>query len=286
MGNVFRSVLASARALLQNKTVTAGTSNISVQADSGYDGLDTVTVQPTPTETGSATPTTSSQTISPSSGKHLSSVTVEAIPSEYVIPTDITPSNSSPVALTSGSAYKPDASGYAISSYSSVSPSSSPTTLSSDNIYKMSSGGYAINSYSSSSKTPSSSGAYFSSGWNYMNSSGYAYSSQPSGTKGAKGSFTATQLANTITCGFEPKTIAVIQHNSNMSIFCTYAYSQNASSSYATGGRYKDSSTNTYSKFSVPTSTTGISAISSTGFSINANSLTNYGNIIDWFATE
>lgn len=180
MGNVFRSVLASARALLQNKTVTAGTSNISVQADSGYDGLDTVTVQPTPTEIGSATPTTSSQTISPSSGKHLSSVTVEAIPSEYVIPTDITPSNSSPVALTSGSAYKPDASGYAISSYSSVSPSSSPTTLSSDSIYKMSSGGYAINSYSSSSKTPSSSGTYFSSGWNYMNSSGYAYSSQPS----------------------------------------------------------------------------------------------------------
>ena len=160
MGNVFRSVLASARALLQNKTVTAGTSNISVQADSGYDGLDTVTVQPTPTETGSATPTTSSQTISPSSGKHLSSVTVEAIPSEYVIPTSITPSNSSPVSLSSGSAYKPDASGYAISSYSSVSPSSSPTTLSSDNIYKMSSGGYAINSYSSSSKTPSSSGAY------------------------------------------------------------------------------------------------------------------------------
>lgn len=281
MGNVFRSVLASARALLQNKTVTAGTSNISVQADSGYDGLDTVTVEPTPTETGSATPTTSSQTITPSSGKHLSSVTVGAIPSEYVIPTDITPSNSSPVSMASGSAYKPSASGYAISSYSSVSPSSSPTTLSSDSIYKMSSGGYAINSYSSSSKTPSSSGTYFSSGWNYMNSSGYAYSSQP--TSGKRGNFTATQTVNTITCGFKPKSITVLQHDSSFSKFCVFSYDESASTTKAYGGRYS-SSTNSSINLAVPTTTTGIAEISSDGFKFTANSLSTYGSLISWFA--
>ena len=79
MGNVFRSVLAAARAILQNKTVTAGTSNITVQADSGYDGLDTVTVQPTPTETKTVTPSTSAQTITPSAGKYISSVSVDAV---------------------------------------------------------------------------------------------------------------------------------------------------------------------------------------------------------------
>ena len=40
----------------------------------------------TPTETKSVTPTKSSQTITPSTGKHLSSVTVYAIPSNYIIP--------------------------------------------------------------------------------------------------------------------------------------------------------------------------------------------------------
>ena len=66
MGNVFQSVLAAARAVLQNKTVTAGTSNITVQADSGYDGLDVVTIQPTPSQSKSATPSDSQQIITPS----------------------------------------------------------------------------------------------------------------------------------------------------------------------------------------------------------------------------
>ncbi len=61
--------------------------------------------------------------------------------------TAITPSNSSPASMTSGTLYTPSASGYAISSYDSVSPSSS--------------------------------GTYFSSGMKKMASSGYAYSSQP-----------------------------------------------------------------------------------------------------------
>lgn len=214
MAITFRSVLAAARAILQNKTVTAGTSDITVQADSGYDGLGTVTVQPTPTETGSATPTTSAQTVTPSSGKHLSSVSVGAIPSQYVVPTNITPSNSSPVSLTSGSAYKPSANGYAISSYSNLTPSdSSPVQLANNTIYKTNGQGTAVeylynitpsatnppgvssgNNYhmldsgnvikgmaiNGNGVTPSSSGQYFYSGWNRMTSSGYAYSSQMS----------------------------------------------------------------------------------------------------------
>lgn len=79
MANFFRSVLSAAAALLQNKTVTAGTSNKTVTFDSGYDGLGTVTVEPTPTETASATPSTAAQTLTPTSGKYFSSVTVGAV---------------------------------------------------------------------------------------------------------------------------------------------------------------------------------------------------------------
>ena len=141
MGNVFRSVLAS----------------------------------------GGSTPTS----ITPSDSSPASmtaGTTYEPTANGYAIesnPSSITPSNSSPAALTSGNIYKAGGAGYAIQSYSSVTPTSSPTSLSSGSIYKMGGAGYAINSYSSSSKSPTSSGAYFSSGWNYMNSSGYAYSSQP-----------------------------------------------------------------------------------------------------------
>lgn len=95
--------------------------------------------------------------------------------------TSITPSNSSPVALTANTPVNPTTAGYAIESYSSKTPSSSPSSVSSGDIVKMGGSGYLINSYSSSSISPGSSGTYFGSGWNYMNSSGYAYSSRPSG---------------------------------------------------------------------------------------------------------
>lgn len=59
-----------------SKTVAAGTSAKTVTPDSGYHGIASVTVNPTPSQTKSVTATTSAQTVSPDSGKLLSSVTV------------------------------------------------------------------------------------------------------------------------------------------------------------------------------------------------------------------
>ena len=75
----YESVVVSVPNSVQTKTVTAGTSNVTVTPDSGYIGMSSVTVQPTPSQTKSATPSTSAQTISPDSGKLLSSVSVSAI---------------------------------------------------------------------------------------------------------------------------------------------------------------------------------------------------------------
>lgn len=72
----------------KTKTYTPTTSQQTedVTPDSGYDGLSkvSVTVEAIQTESKSATPTESAQTITPSSGKFLSSVSVGAIPSNYV----------------------------------------------------------------------------------------------------------------------------------------------------------------------------------------------------------
>lgn len=59
-----------------SKTVTAGTSAKTVSPDSGYHGIASVTVNPTPSQSKSVTATTSAQTVSPDNGKLLSSVTV------------------------------------------------------------------------------------------------------------------------------------------------------------------------------------------------------------------
>ena len=64
-------------------------------------------------------------------------------------PTSITPSNSSPAAMSSGGVYQPTANGYAIESYSEI--------------------------------TPTVDGAEFSEGINKMSGGGYAYSQRPSG---------------------------------------------------------------------------------------------------------
>lgn len=66
--------------VLQDKTVTPTTAQQTITADSGYDGLDTVTVNAIQTETKTVTPSTSQQNVTPSSGKYLSQVTVNAMP--------------------------------------------------------------------------------------------------------------------------------------------------------------------------------------------------------------
>ena len=58
-------------------------------------------------------------------------------------PTSITPSNSSPVALTANTPVNPTAAGYAIESYSSKTPDdSTPPTVASGDIVKMGGAGY------------------------------------------------------------------------------------------------------------------------------------------------
>lgn len=96
--------------------------------------------------------------------------------------TPITPSNSSPVSMTSGETYTPTTNGVAVESVTNLTPAnSSPPSISTGNIYKPTTSGKAIASIATngSSVTPSSSGKYFYAGWNKMESSGYAYSSRP-----------------------------------------------------------------------------------------------------------
>ena len=66
---------------LQSKTATPSTSQQTITADNGYDGLSQVTVSAIQTETKTATPTTSQQTINATSGKYMTSVTVAAVTS-------------------------------------------------------------------------------------------------------------------------------------------------------------------------------------------------------------
>ena len=161
MANLFESKKKGGPAvnLQSSKTVTAGTSQITVSPDTGYDAMEEVVVNPTPS-------------------------------------TDITPSNSSPVSLTSGNLYKPSAAGKAVASVTDITPSnSSPASMSTGNIYKPSAGGYAITSYQS--KTPASGGTQFDAGMVKMSSGGYAYDSQQSGfpdTMTFEGNFDASEF--------------------------------------------------------------------------------------------
>lgn len=75
------AIQTSSAPSLQNKTVSPTTSQQSVTADSGYDGLGTVTVNAIQTETKTATPSTSQQTVNATSGKYMTSVTVSAVTS-------------------------------------------------------------------------------------------------------------------------------------------------------------------------------------------------------------
>jgi hypothetical protein len=67
---------------LESKTVTPTTSQQTVTPSSGKDGLSQVTVNAIETETKEVTPGTSEQIITPTTGKYLTSVTVGAIQTE------------------------------------------------------------------------------------------------------------------------------------------------------------------------------------------------------------
>lgn len=71
-----------------------------------------------------------------------SGVIVDAIPT----PTSITPSNSSPVALTADTPVNPTSGGYAIASYDDVTPSSTAVSVAADDIVKMGGSGVIVDS--------------------------------------------------------------------------------------------------------------------------------------------
>ena len=75
----YESVVVNVPNSVQAKTVTAGTSDISVSPDGGYIGLSKCTVKPTPSQEKTVTSSRSAQTITPDSGKLLSKVTVNAL---------------------------------------------------------------------------------------------------------------------------------------------------------------------------------------------------------------
>lgn len=75
----FEAIKNSAQAILQSKTVSAGTSATTVTPDSGYDGLSDVTVNPTPSQEKTATSSRNAQIITPDSDKLLSKVTINAL---------------------------------------------------------------------------------------------------------------------------------------------------------------------------------------------------------------
>ena len=241
MGNVFRSVLGSIQAILTgdatagdvlsgktfykddaNTKLTGSMTNngaVSQALDCGdsytvpagyHNGSGTVTANSLASQTGIDSGKTAIDASHVLSG-YQGWANGNKISGTYTAPTitSITPSNSSPVSLSSGSNYSPTASGYAISSYTSKTPSSSPSSVSSGSIYKMGGSGYVIDTYSSI--TPSSTGAYFSSGMKYMNSSGYAYSSQPQMTE------TTLWTNSSPTSSFASQTVTLSQDMDNFS---------------------------------------------------------------------
>lgn len=85
-GTYYKKVTVAATPLDDAKTVTAGTAAQTVNPAVGNLGIKAVTVNPTPSSAKTATPTKDTQTVNPDSGKLLSSVTVNPIPDDYIIP--------------------------------------------------------------------------------------------------------------------------------------------------------------------------------------------------------
>ena len=169
-----------------------------------------------------------------------------------VTPTSITPSDSSPASMSAGTAYEPTVNGYAIESYSNV--------------------------------TPSSSGTYFASGIAKMLTSGYAYDSQPAACK--TGSVTTSTSTTTyVNLGFEPKYIAVIAWQT-YNKFLVNIYNSDVTSNYQI--RAVKASSDSSSAVGPPMPYTGtgtnyIASIDSTGFTLTKVGAT-YGTTAYYFA--
>lgn len=137
MANMFRSVLETSSGgggnIQEYKSVTADTDPISVVPDAGYDGIAVVGVGPTPSQTKSVTPTSSSQTVTPDEGKLLSSVTVNAVPTQTK---SATPTSSSQTITPDSGKYLSSVTVGAVSLQSkSVTPTSSQQTITPDSGY-------------------------------------------------------------------------------------------------------------------------------------------------------
>lgn len=79
-------VNSGASAQIENNGAVTATNLSAENIKSGVNILGKTGTYETPTETKTVTPTRSTQTITPSTGKHLSKVTVSSIPGYYVIP--------------------------------------------------------------------------------------------------------------------------------------------------------------------------------------------------------
>lgn len=134
-------VNVSGATLQTSKSVTATTSQQTVTPDVGYDGMEQVIVNP---QEHTQTYTPADNTAANDMGVNNNYRYVDT--SGMYTPTSITPSNSLPSVLVSGSAVMPTANGLAISSLDNVTPSSTPTSVSSGDIVKIGGNGVIVDS--------------------------------------------------------------------------------------------------------------------------------------------
>ena len=203
---------------------------------------------------------------------------IEAISGGGVTPTPITPSNTTPASMTSGTAYEPTANGYAISSYSSITPSGTPEYLYSSDIYKLTVAGWIIDGWGN--VTPTAEGTYFASGMRKMSTSGYAYSQKP---KLKIGTFTPSSSRFSVTgVGFKPKYLAIYTARTDETLMgCMYIYNEDFSttkyiysSGDATGALRNIGETGNYRLYS----------IDNDGFTINGYSTASWRGTGYYFA--
>lgn len=231
--------------LQANKTVTATTSQQIVQPDQGYDGLEQVTVNP---QVHTETYTPAANTAANDMGAQNNYRYVDT--SGMVTPTSITPSNTTPVALTSGTAVTPTANGYAINSYITAAPSDIPPTLiEAGDIIKASGSGY------------------------------FYQSIHPEVVMGSLSTTTGTDYE--INCGFEPKKIFIYAYDNANKYMCVAYDKVQMSSQYQVYGYRQSSSSATCNKYDVTGTTNGtIRNITNTGFTWRGSSAYNYVNYV------